>query len=59
MDRRTRCVALFTTHIGGAVQGFRQPYVVSADSQLFLMLTVVEEASTAPINVILNWKPKS
>jgi serine/threonine protein kinase len=52
-------VPLFTTHIGGALQAFnRQQYVVSRDGQRFLMSTFKEEASTSPISVILNWKPK-
>jgi Tol biopolymer transport system component len=47
---------LFTTQIGGAVQGpNRQQYMVSSDGQRFLMNTVVEEA-TSPIVVLLNWK---
>ena len=51
-------VPLFTTHIGGAVQGVdRQQYMVSPDGQRFLMNTVTEEA-TSPLTVILNWKPK-
>jgi hypothetical protein len=32
--------------------------VVSRDGQRFLMSTFKEEASTSPISVILNWKPK-
>jgi serine/threonine protein kinase len=52
-------VALFATHIGGAVQGaFPQYYVVSPDGKKFLMDTIVTEAGTSPITVILNWKPK-
>jgi Tol biopolymer transport system component len=51
-------VPLFTTRIGGAVQGAnRQQYMVSSGGQRFLMNTVVEEA-TSPIIVLLNWKPK-
>jgi hypothetical protein len=37
----------------------RQQYVVSADGQRFLMGTVPEVTSSAPITVILNWKPQS
>jgi Tol biopolymer transport system component len=48
-------VALFTTHIGGAVQGAdRQQYMVSSDGQRFLMNAIVEEP-TAPIIMVLNW----
>jgi len=46
---------LFTTHIGGAVQGAdRQQYMVSSDGQRFLMNAIVEEPTT-PIIVVLNW----
>jgi serine/threonine protein kinase len=52
-------VPLFATRVGGAVQGInRQQYMVSADGQRFLMNTLVEQASTSPIMVILNWTPK-
>jgi Tol biopolymer transport system component len=53
-------VALFATHIGGAVQGaYPQYYAVSPDGKQFLMNTIVSEAgSSSPITVILNWKPK-
>jgi Tol biopolymer transport system component len=52
-------VALFATHIGGALPVFnRQQYLVSHDGQRFLMSTFKEEVSTAPITVILNWTPK-
>jgi Tol biopolymer transport system component len=47
---------LFTTHIGGAVQGAdRQQYMVSSDGQRFLMNTILEEP-TRPIIVVLNWR---
>ena len=51
--------ALFTPALGGAVQqgDFRQQYMVSPDGRQFLVPTVTEE-STAPIKVILNWKPR-
>jgi Tol biopolymer transport system component len=55
-------VPLFATRIGGAIQAsvvLRQQYVVSADGQRFLMGTVPEVTSSAPITVILNWKPQS
>jgi hypothetical protein len=48
-------VPLFTTHIGGAVQGAdRQQYMVSSDGQRFLMNAIVEEPTT-PIIMVLNW----
>ena len=48
---------LFTTHIGGAVQGANmQQYMVSSDGQRFLMNTIMEDA-LLPIIVLLNWKP--
>ena len=51
-------VPLFTTHVGGALQGLASHnYVVSSDGQRFLMNTIIEEA-TPPITVILNWKPR-
>lgn len=51
-------VPLFGTRLGGALQAFpRNEYLVSSDSQRFLMSTVAEQA-TSPITVILNWKPK-
>jgi serine/threonine protein kinase len=36
----------------------RPQYIVSPDGQRFLINTVTEDASTAPITVIQNWKPK-
>jgi hypothetical protein len=52
-------VPLFATRVGGAVQiNERQQYLVSPDGQRFLMNTMAEEASTSPITVILNCKPK-
>jgi hypothetical protein len=41
----------------GAFTG-RPQYIVSPDGQRFLINTVTEDASTAPITVIQNWKPK-
>jgi Tol biopolymer transport system component len=58
-------VALFTTHVGGALQQFmtaptRQQYMVSRDGSRFLMNNLVEQPSTTfPITVLLNWKGKS
>jgi Tol biopolymer transport system component len=49
---------LFTTHIGGAVQGqLLQQYAVALDGQRFLLNAVTQEPSVSPITVILNWKP--
>jgi hypothetical protein len=49
-------VPLFTTRIGGAVQGVaRQQYVVSPDGQRFLMNAVPDELA-APITILLNWE---
>ena len=33
-------------------------YVVSPDGQRFLVATVTDGATDAPIVVILNWKPR-
>jgi len=52
-------ITLFTTHIGGALQGVnRQQYLVSPDGQRFLMNTITREAISSPITVLLNWKPR-
>ncbi len=52
-------VPLFLTSIGGAIQGaFKQQYIVSRDGQRFLMNSVVTQAATSPVTVILNWQPK-
>jgi serine/threonine protein kinase/Tol biopolymer transport system component len=52
-------VPLFPTRVGGAVQGFnRQQYMVSADGKRFLMNMLVEDATTSPISVILNWQKR-
>ena len=52
-------VPLFSTRVGGAVQGSnRQQYVVARDGQRFLMNTLAEEANASPITVILNWHPE-
>jgi Tol biopolymer transport system component len=52
-------VSLFATRIfGGALQGaFKQQYVVSPDGQRFLINSLTA-ATTSPITLILNWKPK-
>jgi Tol biopolymer transport system component len=52
-------LGLFTTNVGsGAMNTNRQQYMVAPDGQSFVMNSVVGEASTSPITVILNWKPK-
>jgi len=53
-------VPLFTARVGDVVplqSGYSISYVVSPDGQRFLMDTVVDEPTLAPITVILNWKP--
>ena len=51
-------VRLFATDVGStAINTNRQQYVVSPDGQSFVMNSVVGEASTSPITVILNWTP--
>ena len=53
-------VALFATRVGGAIRGtYLQQYVVSPNGDRFLMNTVTNEASVAPVTVILNWRPPS
>ena len=48
---------LFTTRVGGAIQGpLGWQYVAAPDGQRFLMSTVTE-THTPAITVILNWKP--
>jgi hypothetical protein len=52
-------LGLFTTNVGsGAPNTNRQQYMVAPDGQSFVMNSVLGEASTSPITVILNWKPK-
>jgi Tol biopolymer transport system component len=43
---------LFGTH---AAQGGRYRYGVSADGQRFLINTVLQQSTSAPITVVLNW----
>jgi len=53
-------VPLFTTRVvGGPVNVQKQQYVVSPDGQRFLVNTLLEEAGTSHITVILNLKSKS
>jgi serine/threonine protein kinase len=52
-------LALFATSVGSkAINTNRQQYMVSPDGQSFVMNSVVGEASSSPITVILNWKPR-
>ena len=52
-------VALFATKIGStATLVYRQQYLVGRDGQSFILNSVVSEASSSPITVILNWKPR-
>jgi len=49
-------VALFLTHIGGAITGpQKQQYDVSPDGQKFLMNTLIQGPSP-PISVIFHWQ---
>ena len=52
-------VALFSTRLaGGPLPGVdRSQYDVSPDGQRFLINGLVEQATTTPITVVLNWKP--
>ena len=51
---------LFATSIGGPSPAFRrQEYIVSADGQRFLINTAVQNSGSAPLTIIVNWKPKS
>jgi hypothetical protein len=53
-------IRLFPTNVGPAFQGnATAQYIVSSDGHRFLMNTLIEEGSTSPITMILNWKPKS
>ena len=49
---------LFATNVGSTVMDKnRQQYAVFLDGRSFVMNSVLGEASTSPITVILNWKP--
>ena len=54
-------VRLFATRLaGGVLQAVsRQQYTPSLDGSRFLMHTVSGEPQSAPITVILNWRPKA
>jgi len=54
-------VRLFDAHIGEAVPNvvfYRQQHVVTADRQRFFLNRVLDETSTAPITLVLNFKLK-
>ena len=46
---------LFETRTSGLVSPFRGIYAVTADGKRFLVNTEVEEATSSPITVVLNW----
>ena len=52
--------ALFAAPLGGVIQqaDFRHQYDVASDGERFLMAAVTEAPSNAPINIILNWRPR-
>ena len=51
-------LTLFMTHLGDPELNLsRQQYMVAPDGQRFLMNTVTDETVTAPITIVLNWKP--
>ena len=51
--------ALFVTDVGSTARNVnRKQYMVSPDGQSFVMNSIVGEASTSPITVILNWKAR-
>ena len=53
-------VALFATDIGSTVRlKFRQQYAVTPDGQSLMLNSSILESTTAPIILILNWKPLS
>ena len=50
-------VSLFQTRMTGGFNSFgKQQYAVSADSR-FLIDAVANDSGTAPITLIVNWKP--
>lgn len=49
-------VALFTTRLAGTAT-FRQQYDVAPDGR-FLMNVAVERSVTAPLTLLLNWRPR-
>ena len=55
-------VALFAAKVGEVVpllSGYNQSYDLSSNGQRFLMNTITEAVGAPPIEVILNWPPKS
>ena len=50
--------ALFATDIGSTVRlKYRHQYAVTPDGQSFMLNSAITESTTAPIILILNWKP--
>ena len=50
-------IVLFRTRSGHAAKiGANAEYVVSPDGQRFLMNTIVQNPSPAPIRLVMNWK---
>jgi hypothetical protein len=48
---------LFVTNIGStAILKYRQQYAVSPDGQSFVLQSVIGQASSSPIVVMLNWR---
>ena len=45
---------LFSTRVISLTE-FRNQYVVTADGQRFLINSTLEETSSTPINVVVNW----
>ena len=53
-----RPLPLFATNVGSTAPNTnRQQYVVSPDGQSFVLNSALDDVSTSPITVILNWKP--
>ena len=51
-------IGLFATSVDSTANLlYRQQYAVSPDGQSFVMHSVVADASSSPITVILNWNP--
>jgi hypothetical protein len=55
-------VPLFPARVGEVIplqSGYNLSYDISPDGQRFLMNTITEASGAPPIEVILNWPPKS
>jgi Tol biopolymer transport system component len=51
---------LFPTEIGSTVRlKYRHQYAVTPDGQSFLLNSAIMDSTTAPIILVLNWKPPS